>query len=62
MIFDLSLFYITPWFDFFLAVVLAQSKMAMELLSKENIEKLLSPKQLAVGNIFLKANLFCYLI
>jgi len=39
---------ITPWLDFFLAIFLKQSQMAVELLSKENIEKLLSKKQLAV--------------
>lgn len=39
---------ITPWLDFFLSIVLEQSKMAVELLSKENIEKILSQKQLAV--------------
>lgn len=39
---------ITPWLDFFLTIFLKQSKMAVELLSKENIEKLLSKKQLSV--------------
>jgi Fic family protein len=39
---------IIPWFDFFLTIFLKQSQMAVELLSKENIEKLLSKKQLAV--------------
>ena len=39
---------ITPWLDFFLAIFLRQSQMAVELLSKENIEKLLSKKQLSV--------------
>ena len=39
---------ITPWLNFFLDIVLEQSNRAVELLSKENIEKLLSPKQLAV--------------
>jgi len=38
----------TPWLNFFLDIFLEQSKRAVELLSKENIEKLLSPKQLAV--------------
>jgi len=41
---------ITPWLHFFLDIVLEQSKQAIELLSKENIEKLLSLKQLAVWN------------
>jgi len=39
---------IAPWMDFFLSVFLKQSKMAIELLSRENIEKILSPKQLAI--------------
>lgn len=39
---------IRPWLDFFLTIFLKQSKMAVELLSKENIEKILSVKQLAV--------------
>lgn len=39
---------ITPWLDFFLTIFLKQSKMAVELLSKESIEKLFSVKQLVV--------------
>ena len=39
---------IVPWLDFFLGIFLKQSEMAVELLSKENIEKLLSQKQLSV--------------
>lgn len=39
---------IVPWLDFFLSIILEQSKQAVDLLSKENIEKLLSPKQLLV--------------
>ncbi len=39
---------ITPWLEFFLDVSLAQARAAIELLSRENIEKILSPKQLAV--------------
>jgi Fic family protein len=39
---------IVPWLDFFLTVFLKQSKMAVELLSKEDIEKILSYKQIAV--------------
>ena len=39
---------IVSWLDFFLSIILKQSKMAVELLSQENIEKLLSVKQLAV--------------
>ena len=41
---------ITPWLEFFLTIFLQQSRMAVGLLSKENIEKLLSKKQLAVWN------------
>jgi len=39
---------ITLWLVFFLTIFLKQSEMAVDLLSKENIEKLLSVKQLAV--------------
>ncbi|MEA1979654.1 MAG: Fic family protein [candidate division Zixibacteria bacterium] len=39
---------ITPWLKYFLYLILEQSKQAIELLSRENIEKLLSPKQIAV--------------
>ncbi len=39
---------INPWLNLFLSLVLEQSKLAVDLLSKENIEKLLSPKQLLV--------------
>ncbi|MBI5699759.1 Fic family protein [Candidatus Saganbacteria bacterium] len=39
---------IIPWLEFFLSVLLQQSKMAVGLLSAENLEKLLSPKQLMV--------------
>ena len=39
---------IVPWLDFFLTVIYKQSQLAVELLSRENIEKLLSPKQIAV--------------
>jgi len=39
---------IMPWLNFFLNVLFMQAKMAVDLLSKENIEKLLSPKQLKV--------------
>jgi Fic family protein len=39
---------INPWLDFFLGIILEQAKMAVELLSQENIEKLLSQKQLKV--------------
>jgi len=39
---------VEDWLEFFLNVCLKQAKMAIDLLSKENLEKLLSPKQLAV--------------
>ncbi len=39
---------VSPWLDFFATVFLEQSKIAVDLLSKENIEKILSPKQLLV--------------
>lgn len=39
---------ITPWLEFFLTVSLEQARQAIELLSRENLEKTLSPKQLAV--------------
>ena len=39
---------ITPWLDFFLSIVLEQSKMALNLLGAETIDKLLSPIQLRV--------------
>ncbi|MFY9462500.1 MAG: Fic family protein, partial [Candidatus Sungiibacteriota bacterium] len=39
---------IVPWLDFFFTIFLKQSQMAVELLSKENIEKLLSKKQLSI--------------
>jgi len=41
---------IIPWLDFFLTIFLKQSEMAIDLLSKENIERLLTQKQLAVWN------------
>ena len=39
---------ITPWLEFFLNVIYQQSKMALEILSDENLERLLSPRQLQV--------------
>lgn len=39
---------VVPWLSFFLDIVLKQSRMAVDLLSEENVDKLLSPKQLAV--------------
>lgn len=46
---------VTVWIEFFLEIILMQSKQAIELLSKENIEKLLSPKQLVVWEYLNKA-------
>ncbi len=39
---------VSAWLEFFLNISLAQAREALTLISKENIEKLLSPKQLAV--------------
>ncbi len=39
---------IETWLEFFLLIILTQSESAVSLLSKENIERILSPKQLAV--------------
>lgn len=39
---------ILPWLTFFLDMALVQAKMAMGLFSEENIEKLLSPRQVEV--------------
>ncbi len=39
---------ISPWLEFFFGMFLKQSEMAVDLLSKENIEKLLTKKQFAV--------------
>ncbi len=39
---------ITPWLEFFLSVVHTQAQAAIELLSAENIDKILSPKQIDV--------------
>ncbi|MBI5555026.1 MAG: Fic family protein [Elusimicrobia bacterium] len=39
---------ITPWLIFFLNIIEKQAVMAIELLQKENVEKVFSPKQLLV--------------
>jgi Fic family protein len=39
---------IAPWMEFFLHVLLSQARDASKLMSTENIERILSPKQLAV--------------
>jgi Fic family protein len=46
---------IVPWLTFFLDVTLAQAKTALDLLSDENIEKLLSPRQVGVWR-YMQAN------
>lgn len=47
---------VVPWLDFFLSVILEQSKRAVALLSKEAVEKLFSPKQLLVLEYFQNAD------
>lgn len=47
---------ITPWLKFFFNVLLAQTKEAIVLLSRENIERILSPKQLAVWQYLEKSS------
>lgn len=39
---------VLPWLEFFLDVTLHQSRIALELFSEENVDKLLSPRQLEV--------------
>ncbi|MBU1916871.1 Fic family protein [bacterium] len=46
---------IEPWLEFFLTIILKQSQIAIALLSDENIDKLLSPKQMAVWNYLKEA-------
>jgi len=47
---------IAPWLDFFLSMILEQAKRAVALLSKEAIEKLFSPNQIAVLDYFQNAD------
>lgn len=47
---------IASWLNFFLSILLKQSKMAIELLSSEAIEKILSLKQLAVWQYLQSVN------
>ena len=47
---------ITPWLNFFLAIFLEQSQIAVELLSKERIEKLFTKKQTAVWEYIKKVD------
>lgn len=46
---------IVPWLEFFFNVLHAQSNMAIDLLSAENLEKLLTKKQLAVWQYLQKS-------
>ncbi len=39
---------VSVWLEFFLSVIYKQAEMAIHLLSKESVEKLLSPKQLLI--------------
>lgn len=41
---------IFPWLNFFLDILLKQSEIAISLLESEDVEKLLSPKQLVIWN------------
>ena len=41
---------ITPWLEFFFTTFLKQSQIAVDLLSEENVEKLLTPKQMRLPN------------
>lgn len=45
---------IFPWLNFFLDILLKQSEMAIKLLESEDVEKLLSPKQMTVWNYMQK--------
>jgi Fic family protein len=47
---------ISDWLKFFFTIILKQSQMAVDLFSRENVEKLLSLKQLAVWNYLQEIN------
>lgn len=47
---------VTSWLNFFLSIMLSQSQMAIDLITEENIEVLLSPKQLAVWQYLQEVN------
>jgi len=47
---------ITPWLEFFFTIFLEQSQTAIELLSKENVEKLLTSKQMIVWQYLQEIN------
>lgn len=49
---------IIEWLDFFSSIFLKQSQMAINLLSKENIEKILSEKQLIVWKYIQSGEIF----
>ena len=48
---------IIPWFEFFYKTLLKQSQIAVDLLSRENIEKLLTPKQMKVWQYLQEAEI-----
>jgi Fic family protein len=47
---------ITPWLDFFFTMLIKQGIMAIELLSKEKVEKFLTEKQMAVWKYLQKVD------
>lgn len=47
---------IIPWLSFFLKIILEQSKRAIQLLSKEEVGKLLSQQQQIIWNFILKSD------
>lgn len=47
---------ITSWLNFFLEILLKQSQLALNLITQEDIEVLLSPKQMAVWQYLHKVN------
>ncbi len=47
---------LTPWLTFFLKIILKQSEQALTLLSKEEVGKLLSPKQQIIWDYFSKSS------
>jgi Fic family protein len=47
---------IAPWLEFFLSILHKQAGMAIDLLSKESVDKILSPKQLVVWEYLQKVD------
>jgi hypothetical protein len=47
---------IVPWLSFFFKIILEQSKRAVQLLSREEVGKLLSPQQQIVWDFVLKSD------